>query len=64
MGEQFITATYRKSMRILITTKKQQDERNRKNTTSTTKTKEQNLHTPGSELPGTQIQSIRNIRPK
>ena len=64
MAEQFITVTYRESMKILITTKKQQDERNTKNTPGPTKAKKQNLHTPGSELPGTQIQSIRNIKPK
>ena len=62
MGEQFKSVTYPE--RILIITKKQQDERNRKNTPGPSKAKEQNLHTPGSELPGTQIQSIRNIKPK
>ena len=62
MGEQFKSVTYRE--RILITTKRQQDERNRKNTPGTTKAKKQNLHAPGFELPGTQIQSIRNIKPK
>ena len=62
MGEQFKSVTYPE--RILIITKKQQDERNRKNTPGPSKAKEQNLHTPGFELPGTQIQSIRNIKPK
>ena len=51
MDEQFKSVTYRE--RILITTKKQQDERNRKNTPGTTKAKKQNLHSPGFKFPGT-----------
>ena len=62
MGEQLRIVT---RMKVIISfTKRQQDERNRKNTPGPSKAKEQNLHTPGSELPGTQIQSIRNIKPK
>jgi|MDSZ01.3.fsa_nt_gb hypothetical protein len=51
MGEQLRIVTRMKA--IISFTKKLQDERDRKNTISITKAKKQNLHTPGSKLPGT-----------
>ena len=51
MGEQLRIVTRMKA--IISFTKKQQDERNIKNTPGITKSKKQNLHSPGSELPGT-----------